>query len=234
MRSREARSAPPGTVQAHGIRQWWLNRSVRTKGLIVVAVPLIALMALTSANLGLQRNESTERAVSLNARAEVAAASQVLADAVNGETGVRGYAATRDPLFLAPYNLALTRIAADRTTWRKTSDAEGLGRQQRAADATTGTVLFQLAQVRSAVNRGISAKSLIPLMESDKTTMDRLRRQAASLANAPTALVALEHNKLTTLQTRTILLDIVGLAVGCSPGWPASPCSPRASRAGLT
>jgi len=233
MRSREARSAPPGTVQAHGIRQWWLNRSVRTKGLIVVAVPLIALMALTSANLGLQRNESTERAVSLNARAEVAAASQVLADAVNGETGVRGYAATRDPLFLAPYNLALTRIAADRTTWRKTSD-EDLGRQQRAADATTGTVLFQLAQVRSAVNRGISAKSLIPLMESEKTTMDRLRRQAASLANAPTALVALEHNKLTTLQTRTILLDIVGLAVGCSPGWPASPCSPRASRAGLT
>jgi len=47
MRSREARSVPPGTVQAHGIRRWWLNRSLRAKGLIVVAVPLIALMGLT-------------------------------------------------------------------------------------------------------------------------------------------------------------------------------------------
>jgi hypothetical protein len=48
MRSREAGSAPPGTIQAHGIRQRWLNRSLRAKGLIVVAIPLIALTGLTS------------------------------------------------------------------------------------------------------------------------------------------------------------------------------------------
>jgi hypothetical protein len=51
MRSQEARSAPPGTVHAHGIRRWWLNRSLRTKGLTVVAVPLIALMGLTSGKM---------------------------------------------------------------------------------------------------------------------------------------------------------------------------------------
>jgi len=217
-RSREARSAPPGTVQANGLRRWWLDLSLRRKGLIVVAVPLIALMALTSANLGLQRNETTERTVSLNARALVAAASQVLADAVNGETGIRGYAATRDPIFLAPYNLALTRLAADRATLRKTSDTEGLGRQQQTVDATTGTVLLQLAQLRSATSRGITVENLIPLLEHEKTTMDRLRLQVASLANAPAALVAIEHNKLTTLQTRTVLLDIAGLAVGLLAG----------------
>jgi CHASE3 domain sensor protein len=218
MRSREAGSVPPGTVQAHGLRQWWLNQSVRAKGLIVVAVPLIALMALTSANLVLQRDETTERTVSLNARAQVAAAGQVLADAVNGETGIRGYAATRDPLFLAPYTLALTRIAADRATLRKTSATEGLGRQQQTVDATTGTVLRQLAQLRSATSRGITAENLIPLMKNQKATMDRLRVQVASLANAPAALVTIEHNKLTTLQTRTVLLDIAGLAVGLLAG----------------
>jgi CheY-like chemotaxis protein len=51
MRSREARSALPGTDQAHGLRQWWLDRSLRTKGLIVVTLPLVALMGLTAANL---------------------------------------------------------------------------------------------------------------------------------------------------------------------------------------
>jgi CHASE3 domain sensor protein len=121
MRSREVRSVPPGMVQAHGIRRWWLNRSVRTKGLIVVAVPMIALMGLTSANLLLQQNESHERAGSINALNLENAANQVLADAVNGETGVRGYVATRDPIFLAPYTLALTlpvAVPQPASSWR--------------------------------------------------------------------------------------------------------------------
>ena len=61
----------------------------------MVAVPLIALMFLTSANLLLLQSENHERHVSINARSLASAASQVLADAVNAETGLRGYAATR-------------------------------------------------------------------------------------------------------------------------------------------
>ena len=64
MRSRQAHSAPPGADQPRGLRRWWLDRSLRAKGLIVVAVPLIALMGTTSANLLLQRNESNERTAS--------------------------------------------------------------------------------------------------------------------------------------------------------------------------
>jgi signal transduction histidine kinase/ActR/RegA family two-component response regulator len=209
---------PPGTVQAHGIRQWWLNRSLRAKGLIVVAIPLIALMGLTSANLLLQQNESNERTISLTARNLDDAAAQVLADAVNAETGVRGYIGTRDPLFLAPYDLALTRIGAERSLLRDAAAKEGAGRQQQAVDATTGTVLVQLAQLKSAVGRGSSAESLIPALKNEKATMDRLRRQVASLAAAPTALVAVQHNKIATLQTRTELLDIAGLVLGLLAG----------------
>ena len=43
--------------------QWWLDRSVLTKGLTVVAIPLIALIGVTSASGALQRNESQERDV---------------------------------------------------------------------------------------------------------------------------------------------------------------------------
>jgi signal transduction histidine kinase/ActR/RegA family two-component response regulator len=218
MRSREARSAPPGTDQAHGLRQWWLDQPLRTKGLIVVALPLIALMGLTAANLLLQHSESNERTVSINARNLEDAADQVLADAVNAETGVRGYAATRDPLFLAPYNLALARLSTERRLLREAAAVAGAGRQQRAADATTGKVLFQLAQLRSAVSRGISTESLIPAQTNEKTTIDLLRQQVASLAAGPTALVAVQQDRLTTLQTRIELLDIAGLAVGLLAG----------------
>jgi signal transduction histidine kinase/AmiR/NasT family two-component response regulator len=218
MRSRAARSVAPGMVQAHGIRRWWLNRSLRAKGLIVVAVPLIALMGLTSANLLLQHSETNERTISLNARNLDDTAGRVLADAVNGETGVRGYAATRDPIFLAPYTLMLTRIGAERTSLRKAAVLEGDGGQQRAVDATTGRELSELAQLRSAISGGTSAGNLRPALENGKITMDRLRRQIASLAAGPAALVAVQHSKVTALQTRIELLDIAGLVLGLLAG----------------
>jgi signal transduction histidine kinase/ActR/RegA family two-component response regulator len=218
MRSRRVRSAPPGAYQPRGLRQWWLNRSLRAKGLTVVAVPLIALMGLTSANLLLQHHESNERTVSTNARNLATAASLVLADAVNGETGVRGYAATRDPLFLAPYTLMLTRIGAERRSLREAAVVEGDGDQQRAVDATTGQELAELAQLRSAISRGVSAGNLDTALKNGKATMDLLRRQVASLVSAPDTLVAVQHNKIATLQTRIELLDIVGLVVGLLAG----------------
>jgi signal transduction histidine kinase/CheY-like chemotaxis protein len=218
MRSSETRSAPPGADQAHWLRRQWLDLSLRAKGLIVVGVPLIALMAIISANLLLQHSESNERNISTNARNLAGAATQVLSDAVNGETGIRGYAATRDPLFLAPYTLTLTRIGAERKSLRAAAVIEGDGDQQQTVDATTGQVLVELAQLRSAVSRGVSAESLIPPLKSEKTTMDRLRRQVADLAAAPTALVAVQHDKLTTLQTRIELLDIAGLVLALLAG----------------
>jgi signal transduction histidine kinase/CheY-like chemotaxis protein len=219
MKSPKATSPPlRAEDQAHGLRRWWLNRSLRTKSLIVVAVPLIALMSLTSANLLLQHDESHERAVSTNARTLAAAASQVLADAVNAETGVRGYAATRDPLFLVPYTLTLTRISAERDSLRKAAVTEGDGRQQLTVDATTGQELAGLAQLHSAISDGTSARSLLPALLNGKTTMDRLRREVAGLVAAPAVLGAVQRNKITTLQTRIELLDIAGLVLGLLAG----------------
>jgi signal transduction histidine kinase/ActR/RegA family two-component response regulator len=217
VRSRTA-SPAPGAHQARGLRKWWLDQSLRVKGLIVVAVPLIALMAVASANLLLQRHESSERNVSTSARNLAAAAGQVLTDALNAETGVRGYAATRDPLLLSPYRLALTRIGAERRSLRAAAVIEGTGRQQRAVDASTGKVLSDLARLRSAVSRGISAGSLRLALVNQKTAMDRLRGQVAHLADGSAALVTMQRNKITALQTRIELLDIAGLVLGLLAG----------------
>jgi len=218
MRSRKASSPPLGADQERGLRHWWLDRSLRAKGLIVVAVPLIALMGITSASLLLQRLESNERATSLNARNLDTDAAQVLADAVNGETGIRGYVATGDPTFLDPYILMLTRIGAERTALRQAAVLAGVGRQQQTVDATTGQELVELAQLRSAVRNGSSAANLVVPLVNGKTTMDLLRRQVADLAAGPTALVTVEHNKLTTLATRIELFDIAGLVLGLLAG----------------
>jgi signal transduction histidine kinase/ActR/RegA family two-component response regulator len=218
MRARKAGLSPRGTDQRRKLRRWWLDRSLRSKGLIVVAVPLIALLGITSANLVLQQVESNERSVAVNAHDFDDAAAQVLADAVNGETGVRGYAATDDPTFLAPYSLMLTRMGAERKLLREDAVTVGLGRQQQAVDATTGQELAELAQLSSAISYGGSGQNLLPALLAGKTTMNRLRVQVAGLIAGTTALVAVEHNKLTVLQTRIQLFDIAGLVLGLLAG----------------
>ena len=218
MRSRKTSSPLLRADQAHGLRRWWLDRSLRTKGLIVIAVPLIALLSITSANLLLQQVESSERTTSTNARSLAEVATQVLAATVNAETSIRGYAATRDPLFLDPYTLTLTQIGAERTSLQQAAVIAGVGRQQRTVDATTGHELAELAQLRTAISDGTSARNLIPALLNGKTTMDRLRAQVADLASGPTVLVAVQRNKITTLQTRIELLDIAGLVLGLLAG----------------
>jgi signal transduction histidine kinase/ActR/RegA family two-component response regulator len=218
MRLRRVISASPPTGRPLRLQRWWLDRPVRTKGLIVIAIPLIALIGTTSASLVLQYNESQERHVALAARGLASAADQLLAGAVNAETGVRGYGMTVDPLFLAPYNLALTRIGAEQMSLRGAAITEGDSRQQQVVGVTAGKVLFELAQLRSAISSGVSGRDLKPALEHEKATMDLLRRQVADLASGPAALEAPRRNQISSMQGAITILDIAGLVLGLLAG----------------
>jgi signal transduction histidine kinase/ActR/RegA family two-component response regulator len=184
---------------------------LRVKGLIVVAVPLVALLGTTSASLVLQGSEAHERNVGTAARNLTTAANLVLADMVNAETGVRGYAAARDPLFLAPYNLMLTRIGAERGSLQKAAAAEGDGREQRAVGVTASTVQSELARMHAAVRGAVTVQNLRPALEHEKSTMDRLRRQIA-------AITIRQHDRVSRLATAINVLDGCGLVLGLLAG----------------
>ena len=169
---------------------------MRGKGLIVIATPLIVLMGITAANLMLQQHESNERTASLRARDLAAAATLVLTDVLNAETGLRGYAATRQPTFLQPYYAAVSRLSAERRSLRAAAAIDGYGRQQRAADGTTGQVLSELAQLRSRISRGVPAGTLGLALRNEKAAMDRLRHQTATLAGGPAAQVRTQREAI--------------------------------------
>ena len=218
MRSRNASSSLPVAGHRHRLQQWWLDRSVRAKGLIVVAVPLITLVAITLANLLLQDYERHQRSVAIAASALSSSADQVLADAINAETAVRGYAATSDPLFLAPYHFLLARIGADRMLLRDAAATEGDSAQQREVNATTGKAFFELAQLRSAVSSGVRHTILVPVLKAEKATMDRLRRQVADLGRGPAAVLVAQRANITSLESTIGVLDVAGLALGLLAG----------------
>jgi CHASE3 domain sensor protein len=138
------RDTPRATVRPARLRQWWVDRSVRTKGLIVVAVPLIALTSIGTTGLVLQNSESQARAVATRASNLSTAANLVLVDALNAETGVRGYGLTKAPIFLDPYHLMSTRIDRERAAlWAAVAINGDTGGQQ-SIDAATDAVLADL------------------------------------------------------------------------------------------
>ena len=213
-----SRGATPAASGRGRLRQWWQDRPVRLKGLLVIAVPLIVLIGTTVVTLALQHVEQSERSVAAADLNLTGAADQVLADAVNAQTGVRGYAVTGDQGLLAPYTVALRRIGADRRSLRVAAAAVGDRRRQRVVDATTGRAFSELAQLRAAVGAGAFVAGLRPALEVQSTTMGVLRGQVASLTRGHAALLVSQRARISWLEAMIDRLDVAGLALGLIAG----------------
>jgi len=218
VRSHSSRRPAMAEVHPGRIGQWWLDRPVRAKGMIAVAFPLIALVAVTVASLMLQYNERQERSVALAASRLSSMAEQTLADAVDAETSIRGYAATGKALFLTPYNSARKSLPADLATLRADAIDEGDIRQERTVAATTAEVMAKLARMRTDVKAGARGTALTPALEADKVTMDLLRRQVASLAENPGDIVVARRADILRMEADIDTVTSAGLAVGLLAG----------------
>lgn len=218
MRARASRLPVTAAGRPGRLPQWWLDLSVRAKGLIVVAFPLIALVAVTVASLVLQHSERQERTVAVEAAKLSAAAGNVLDDAVNAETSVRGYAATGRPLFLAPYRTVRSALPADLATLRSDAVAAGDIGPERAVAATTARAMAELAGLRADIAAGRTGTALTPALRSGKATMDMLRHQVAELAGKPTRIVATRRADILRMEEDIGTLSYAGLAAGLLAG----------------
>ena len=90
----------------------WGRLSLRTKGLLVIAIPLVPLVvAMVMLLVQTSHDEDTDRRIT-DTRTSRDATEAVLAIAVDAETAVRGYAATGNPVFLEPFTEAVADLAA--------------------------------------------------------------------------------------------------------------------------
>ena len=187
--------------------------------MIVVAVPLLTLIAVTVASLMLQGKEQRQRAASRAAFALTTASDQVVADAVNAETAIRGYVATGSPVFLGPYLGARNRLPADLATLRASAAAEGTTQAAaRQVSATAGQVMTELARLRAEVAAGIPARSLRAGLLASKATMDTLQAQVTRMNAAPTAVRLSGSTAIGRLESAIDVVSYIGLGLGLLAG----------------
>jgi signal transduction histidine kinase/CheY-like chemotaxis protein len=211
-------SALAGRPPTRILGRWWLNRSVRSKGLTVVAIPMLALIAVTGSSLALQVQEQTERRVSVAANDLVLSARAVLGDVVNIEAGLQGFVATGDSGFLEPYEGARQRIQPDLIDLRRAAAVVGVAvKVDRLADAI-GAELVAFERLRDGVAAGAGGPALVAGLRDAKAALDQSRVLVEDLIAGHSALIGQKREAIGGLENLIKYLQVAGLALGVLAG----------------
>lgn len=197
--------------------------SIRTKGLAVLAIPLIGLIAV-SASLAFAIHQQKSAEASVTHTMEVSNEIQgVLANLLNAETGVRGYLLTGQDSFLDPYRSALNdlppALARLQSLVREEPSQRGLATKVVSlAENRLGT----LDQLRQLTLPGSSQRTRNNLLVQGKETMDALRRSLAGMQSIENQLLAERQQAERIASNRTAQVLWAALLLGLAAGLPAS------------
>lgn len=191
---------------------------MRVKGLIAIAVPLLALLVTASASLGLQYREQEARLAGRASFNLIGAADRVLGDALNAETAVRGYAATREALFLQPYYTMRHRMGASRAALAGAAARAGDAPREQPANAAARRVMARLDQIRLAVARGAPPAEVTALLRHGKRSMSALRAQITGTRIRATKMMLSQRSAVDRTGEAIDIVTIVGVVLGLLAG----------------
>ncbi len=213
-----AASTPPPTPSSRrrGTR-WWANASLLTKGLLVLALPVVALVVAVAASLVLVGQQNSYRSVAINDSNAVNGTNRVLVLVLDAETGIRGYAATGDTTFLQPYATAQKQLPVELTALSRLPAIRGASSAAVVANlkSLTAQELRLLGGVRTATAAGgLSRPALGRRLTGAKVVVDRIRLVIATTQSAETRQITKERATIIGVQRLIQICDVAGLVVG--------------------
>jgi PAS domain S-box-containing protein len=196
----------------------WVDLSLRTKSLVVIAIPMIPLLvssALFADSARRARMAQESVAHTLEVKAQTAT---VLASIVDAETGVLGFLLTNSDESLGVYQNAvavfqpamrqLSKLIADNPT-----QVEHLRTIMALAATRPLTSLLDYARTAS-----VPTPSPLALLAESHTTMAALRAEFADMQNVEDGLLAARTVAAANAQRRQVQVSILGAALGLLGG----------------
>jgi signal transduction histidine kinase/ActR/RegA family two-component response regulator len=196
---------------------WWVDRSLRTKGLLVLAAPLAMLLTAaavfffsTAQADSAQRSVNHTRAV----EADLAAAQTLVVD---GETGIRAFLATGDEVFLEPAGRARARLGdtLDRLEQLTAEDPAQAARLDRVRQEVARGLQTDAPQ---GVAPGSGAQQLRAWFLEQKASTDAIRSVLAEMRTAQEQRLAAAMDDRDAWRARNRVGTGLALAVGVAAG----------------
>jgi signal transduction histidine kinase len=198
---------------------------IRWKGLLVVAMPVITLAATVAIRLPFNQQQQ-ETSVLLARAAETRDMAQELLLALQDvESGVRGYALTRDRAFLARFDNARQTVTPRLTGLGTVLVTPEETRVFEIASSGSKRTLDIASQIVDTVDAGRTADSpyVQVLLGDQKHAMDAVRLALGTLRRSNDARVAESQADLARLRQRlapvVLITFIGGLAGAIGAGW---------------
>ena len=194
---------------------------LRRKGLVVVAIPLVALVLTACGWLSvLQQRQASSAQIEETIRLERVTRS-LLAGLVDAETGLRGYIATQDRRFLESYDQALPLVPGLLDELHRLEQVSSLRVPSDRIEQLTTQRLQQLSGYL-ALDLDPPPADLDERLLRGKATMDQLRGELLAAQQS-----AAEHRDELARQERaltrtSLILAIAGLGLGLVGGLVAN------------
>ncbi len=190
----------------------WSRLPIRDRGAIVVAIPAICLMMTLTAwvwsresLIGVRRKiESTDEVIRES--------NQLLIEQINVETGVRGYAFTRDRLFLESYRQSLANyqpslIRLQQLQQKKPGRLQELNTIQQWVQRNLNISQQVITATDAQRSSNTAAFSSKPLLYQGKANMDALRASISKMQQSEQA------NKDNLLKQRETIQEVTSAAI---------------------
>jgi PAS domain S-box-containing protein len=161
------------------------NLSLRTKGVLVVAIPVCALLVAMVVFYRFDQNLQEEQVAverSFNVRSDIR---DILIGMVDAETGIRGFLLSHNRSFLEPYESARRQLPHVLDHLHRTISPEQAPRLA-SVDELVGRILASLDRGRQT-----PGETALDQLQADKMAMDTLRGQLAAMQEHEDRLLAL-------------------------------------------
>ena len=175
-----------------------------------VSIILVFIVGLLSYNSINQLQEDTKMVD--HTQTVINTSDELLQLMTDAETGMRGYGATANKVFLAPYNAALPKIANDISTLHSLIKDNPI--QVKRVDSISLLVNTQLAILKENINAR-EARGLDHMVENNmflngKQSMDGIRALKERLNRTEADLLAIRRQKSNDASTSAVFIIITG------------------------
>jgi PAS domain S-box-containing protein len=213
----------------HRLVRRWDDLPLRSKGMAVIAIPVVPLILSAILFLGSGRSaRSAQEWVSHTLEVKGAIAT-VLSLMVDAESGVRGFLLTRDADALVPFTNA-TAVLPYETERLRTLTADNQAQREHLQTLAALMAARPLTRVLDYSHERPGAGPPLALLAESRSTMGAIRTELAQMQLVEDVLLARRVDAVRRADRRLVFVSVIAVLLGLSGGTAAT----RAFTAGVS
>ena len=174
----------------------WVDRSLRAKGLVVIAVPVAILVLVLATTLWFTHADDRAQSIAGQARELVDSATTLESSLLSAQAGIGSYLLTGDADFATAYSRAAAVIPGQLDQLASSADTADGGTSSAAIVRDAHRLVFDMSQLALQRPSRAPASVVRALLRFSQSETQRLRADVAAFSARQSAVIASQHSAI--------------------------------------